>query len=148
MILTGENCKYWERNLPHATLSFTNPTCTDLKSNLGLVWLEAGDQLVLLIVLPNIALNFLCVYRDPSSLGMSDNFGVFGGKTFCYVCVRVGPLTLPFSLLKCFCLSSFLTCICSAVIPAKYIILFVASLSHVKPKAGMPVIFIFNIFRF
>jgi hypothetical protein len=51
VILTGEVC-------PTATLSFTNPTCTDLKSNPGLVWLEACDQLVLLIILPNIALNF------------------------------------------------------------------------------------------
>ena len=112
------------------------------------MWLEAGDQLFLLIILLNIALNFLCVYADPSSLGMSDNFGVFGRKPFCYVCVRVDPLTLPFSLLKCFCLSSFLTCICSAVVPAKHKILFVTRLSDVKPEACMPVIFIFNILRF
>ena len=118
-----------------------------VKSNLGLVWLEAGDQLVLLIILPNTALNFLFVCRDPSSVGMSDNFGVFGRKAFCCVCVRVGPLTLPFSLLKCFCLSSFLACICSASIPAKHIMLFVPRLS-VKPIACMSVMLIFNIPHF
>lgn len=112
------------------------------------MWLEASDQLVLLIILPNIALNFLCVCRDPSSLGMSDNCGVFGRKPYCYVCVTVDPLTLPFCLLKCFCLSSFLTSICSAVVPAKYKIVFVTRLSDVKPEACVPLIFIFDILHF
>jgi hypothetical protein len=73
VILTVENCKYWEGNLAHCHFVIhKSHTHTGLKSNPGLVWLEASDQLVLLIILPNIALSFffLGVCRDSSSVGM------------------------------------------------------------------------------
>ena len=100
---------------------------------------------VLLINLPDIALNCWCVCRDTWSVAVSDNFGIFCRRPIFYVCVTFGPLTLSFSVLKCFYLGSFLVCACSAVIPAKSIILYVTRLLDVKHDVCMSVVFIFSL---